>query len=92
MADRGKWAEGVVEAISFTSGGAGNQWTTIGGVKYATWWDARDKDWKQGDRVRFRVRSGPLFDGDPPILQAWEISKCVEPAQAPAAPDGMLAW
>lgn len=35
---------GIVEKIEFTSGGAGNQWTTIDGVKYATWWDLRTKE------------------------------------------------
>lgn len=30
---------GVVESIEYTSGGAGNQWTTIDGEKYATYWE-----------------------------------------------------
>lgn len=36
--------EGFVEKIAFTTGGAGNQWTTISGVKYATYWDLRRID------------------------------------------------
>lgn len=41
---------GTIEKIEFTSGGAGNQWTTIDGVVYATWWD-----FKQGVRLGSRV-------------------------------------
>ena len=57
---------GKVEKIDFTSGGAGNQWTTINGVRYATWWD-----FKQGVRtgrvVHHRPYKAPLWHGNPPI-------------------------
>lgn len=64
---------GIVEEIDFTSGGAGNQWTTIDGVRYATYWDIRTKDWKVGDAVDFRVYMTPLFSGHPAIPHADNI-------------------
>ena len=66
---------GIVEKIEFTSGGAGNQWTTIDGVKYATWWDLRTKDWKVGDRVTFRAYRDALWRGQPEIDCADSIQK-----------------
>lgn len=66
---------GVVEKVEFTQGGAGNQWTTIGGVRYATWWDIRTKDWKVGDEVRFVETERPLWHGGAPIPQAHSIAK-----------------
>ncbi|MDQ2632370.1 MAG: hypothetical protein M3Y78_01390 [Pseudomonadota bacterium] len=52
---------GIVEKIDFTIGGAGNQWTTINGVRYATYWDIRTKDWKVGDRVEFEAFNKKLW-------------------------------
>lgn len=47
---------GKVEAIRFTQGSPfGEQWTTIDGYEYATWWDIRTKDWKVGDLVHFHM-------------------------------------
>lgn len=66
---------GKVEKIEFTSGGAGNQFTTISGTRYATWWDVCTKDWKSGDIVAFHARRAPLWSGHPPILQATIIRK-----------------
>jgi hypothetical protein len=69
---------GIVEKVEFTMGGAGNQWTTIAGVKYATWWDARETDWKVGDRVRYEERLQPIpLHGDSPRPTAWNIKKAV---------------
>lgn len=64
---------GVVQAIEYTSGGAGNQWTTIDGVRYATWWDIRNTDWRVGDRVTFREYYSPLWSGQQPIACADSI-------------------
>jgi hypothetical protein len=73
---KGKLKTGVVEKVEFTMGGAGNQWTTIAGVKYATWWDARDADWKVGDCVQFEERMQPIpLHGDTPRPTAWNIKK-----------------
>ena len=66
---------GTVEKVEFTSGGAGNQWTWIDGVKYATWWDVRTKDWRRGDRVTFDAYEAPLWSGQAPILCARNIRK-----------------
>jgi len=68
-------AEGVVEKIAYTSGGAGNQWTTIDGVAYATWWDIRTRDWKIGDRVTFQPYDRPLWSGQPEVRCAGNIRK-----------------
>lgn len=66
---------GVVQDIKFTSGGAGNQWTTIDGVRYATWWDIMTKDWKTGDTVTFTATEAPMWHGQAPVLQAHRIRK-----------------
>ncbi len=63
---------GVVEKIEFTQGGMGNQWTTIDGVTYATWWDYRTKNWNIGDVVSFVSGKAIFFDNDK-ILQATNI-------------------
>lgn len=56
--------DGIVEAIAFTSGGAGNQFTTINGVKYATWWSTGNGI-VVGAKVRFRPYRSPLWSGQP---------------------------
>ena len=52
---------GRVEGIQYTIGGAGNQWTTIDGVKYATWWNWHTKDWQEGDLVTFTTYQAKLW-------------------------------
>lgn len=54
---------GKVENVEYTSGGLGNQWTTIDGAKYATWWDIRTIDWKVGDRVEHKPYTAPGWNG-----------------------------
>lgn len=66
---------GKVERIEFTRGGAGNQWTTISGVRYATWWDLRTKDWAIGDVVAFKATMAPMWHGQPAVPQASKIEK-----------------
>lgn len=68
---------GIVERVEFTSGGAGNLWTTIEGVTYATWWDAREADWKVGDRVRFeeRMQVIPLHGDKPRALPVTALRR-----------------
>lgn len=66
---------GIVTKIEFTSGGAGNQWTTIDQTKYATWWDIRTSDWRVGDRVTFEGYSAPLWSGAFPVACAQSIRK-----------------
>lgn len=66
---------GFVENVEFTQDGAGNQWTTIDGVEYATYWDMHTKNWKVGDRVAFTVENASLFLGQPKIQHARNISK-----------------
>jgi hypothetical protein len=67
--------QGIVEKVTYTQGGAGNQWTTIDGIRYATWWDIRTRDWREGDRVTFRPYRAPLWAGQPAILCADDIRK-----------------
>lgn len=66
---------GKVEKIDFTHGGAGNQWTTISGIKYATWWDLRTKDWAVGDVVAFKATNAPMWHGQSAVPQASKIEK-----------------
>lgn len=66
---------GTVEKIDFTSGSAGHQWTTIDGVKYATWWDTRTKNWKIGERVTFEPYRAPLWHGNNAVDCARSICK-----------------
>lgn len=53
---------GTVENVELTFGSAGNQWTTIDGVRYATWWNWNVHNFQPGDRVSFIPRKGKLFD------------------------------
>lgn len=66
---------GVVESVRYTSGGAGNQWTTIDGVRYATYWDVRKTDWREGDTVTFTASERGLWSDSPPIPHADNIRK-----------------
>ncbi|WP_241299401.1 hypothetical protein [Burkholderia stabilis] len=66
---------GTIDKIAFTQGGAGNQWTTISGEKYATWWDIRSRNWNEGDVVAFKASKAPLWHGHPPVAQASNITK-----------------
>lgn len=68
---------GVVEKIAYTSNGAGNQWTTIDGVKYATWWNVHTMDWSRGDTVTFEAYERPLWHGQPSVLCAQRIRKAL---------------
>ena len=70
-----KMMTGVVEKIDFTHGGAGNQWTTISGVRYATFWDFRSIDWKVGDTVTFEAVDLALWEDSPVLPHANKISK-----------------
>lgn len=54
---RPRQARGRVDlgGIQYTWGQGGHQWTTIDGVRYATYWNALDIDWKEGWVVDFEV-------------------------------------
>lgn len=83
---------GVVERVEFTQGGMGNQWTTINGVRYCTFWDIRTKDWKVGDTVTFVDVTERVFSNTPVVRQALYIRKGdpnvpVQPAE-PTEPAG----
>lgn len=69
---------GVVESVAFTNNGAGNQWTIIDGVRYATFWDVRKKDWKIGDGVRFVAQDCSLLHGMSRVPHASVLSKLKE--------------
>lgn len=67
--------EGFVQKVEFTHGEAGNQWTTIDGVRYATWWDILHCTWKIGDKVSFVAHKAPIWHGGAPVDQAHSITK-----------------
>lgn len=46
---------GRIEGVRYTWGQGGHQWTTINGIKYVTYWNALDKDWKEGEVVNFEI-------------------------------------
>ncbi len=55
---------GTVEKIEYTNGGAGNQWTTIDGVRYATWFDIRNPVHpREGQKISFVHYRAPLWSG-----------------------------
>ena len=59
---------GTLDSIAFTQGGAGNQWTTIDGVRYATWWDIRSpmiETTKPGATVVYEPYRAPLCPAKP---------------------------
>jgi hypothetical protein len=62
--------EGTVDKVAFTQGGLGNQWTTIDGRKFMTWWDIRKHAVKKGARVRYTFKENstvchsPLMKAD----------------------------
>lgn len=62
--------EGTIEKIEYTAGGFGNQFTTIDGRRYWTWWDIRNPAIGVGNRVCFtehlhaKVWDEPLVYGD----------------------------
>lgn len=68
---------GVVQKVEYTHGGAGNQFTTIDGVRYTTFWDIRTRDWKEGDSVRFTAVERSLWEGQPKALHAESITKAI---------------
>lgn len=70
---------GRVDDLQFTSGSAGHQWTTIDGVRYATWWDATEKGWRKGDTVTFEHYRAPLWSGQPDVDCAQSIKKVEVP-------------
>ena len=84
---------GKVEKIDFTQGGAGNQWTTIDGIRYATFWDIRTKNWKVGDTVLYRPYTAALWHGHPEIPHATDIRKvpCEHDFEAKAQDGGALS-
>ena len=77
---------GTVEKVDFTLGSAGNQWTTIGGKRYATWWNFNSKDWKVGDIVKFRHYRAPLWSGQADIDCADRIRKATPSVPSPTLP------
>lgn len=70
---------GVVEDVQFTSSGMGNQWTTINGVRYCTFWDVRNRDWEIGDMVKFNDVTESVFSNTPVVRQARDIHKVALP-------------
>lgn len=72
-------ATGVVEKVEFTQHGMGNQWTTIDGVRYCTFWDFRTRDWREGDTVNFEDVTAPVFSNTPTVRQARNIHKAAAP-------------
>ena len=56
---------GTVEKIEYTQGGFGNQFTTISGVRYWTWWDVRTTPVCIGARVAFRAHLNAVIADHP---------------------------
>lgn len=75
---------GTVEKVELTFGSAGNQWTTIDGVKYATWWDWGVRFFKEGDRVSYVPAKGKLFDNMVDVIDIAGDVRLLQPAKASA--------
>jgi len=71
---------GIVEDVAFTHGGMGNQWTTISGARYCTYWNIKTRDWEIGDLVKFDDVTESVFSNTPVVRQAKNIHKVVIPA------------
>lgn len=56
-------ARGRVEHCELTWGAGGNQWTTINGIKFATYWNILNKDWITGQVVTFEFYWDDLHVG-----------------------------
>lgn len=69
------FVNGIVQKVEYTHGGAGNQFTTIDGVRYVTYWDIRNRDWKEGDAVSFQAVERSLWEGQPKAVHAENIHK-----------------
>jgi len=58
-----------VNQIQLTFGGFGNQWTTIDGVCYATWWDAlKLRGMHEGCQVEYEAEPGKTKLCDSPRI------------------------
>ena len=64
---------GKIEKLELSFGGMGNQWTTIDGRLYATWWDYKE-GWKVGDIVEHK----PFQEHSPYIHSRNEIIECTK--------------
>ena len=65
---------GKVDAVDFTNNSPfGNQYTTIDGVRYMTWWDAREVPVRQGTVVEYEASERKLQMGN-----SYEIAKCAK--------------
>lgn len=73
-----KQLTGVVQDVKYTHGGAGNQYTTIDGVRYVTFWDIRTRDWSEGDTVQFNAVERSLWDNGDKQWHAENITKVVQ--------------
>lgn len=58
---------GIVEKIQFTHGGLGNQFTTINGECFFTWWDYKDGV-KEGVTVEYAVERNATLCSSPHII------------------------
>lgn len=77
-----KLLTGIVQSVEYTHGGMGNQYTTIDGVRYITFWDIRTRDWKEGDAVQFNAVERSLWEGQAKALHAENIMKVTTPASS----------
>jgi hypothetical protein len=71
---------GTVKDVRFTVGGVVSQWTTIDGLRCATYWDPREREWNIGDRVEFDLTFRPLSDSSKKIPHAENIRRIRESA------------
>ena len=77
--------EGVVTEVRYTQASDGRQRTFIDGQEYATWWDLRTRDWREGDRVVFDAAFRPVWANTPPEWRAENIHKAAAGVGAPSA-------
>jgi hypothetical protein len=66
---------GKVDNVEFTHGGAGNQWTTIDGVRYATFWDLRVLNVQTGMHVLYRPYKAKLWSDTETDTQFAELRR-----------------
>ena len=71
-------ASGKVTDIRFTMNGLGNQYTTIDGIAFATWFDAQELPVRIGSEVEYEAGADPAFR-----CPTARILNLIEPQKTP---------
>ena len=65
--EEGEWSVGLIERVDYAMGGAGNHWTNIDGVCYATYFDPDKVKVEVGETILYRTYKACLLNRTPVI-------------------------